>query len=337
METIDFQNSFLYKILGLYPKKSSAIDDMGGVLSLSKDAIYRRLRGDSVLTPTEMARLAVRYNISLDDLVHQSENRVFFDFNAFNRKIDNVEDYIDDLLLGLKRLTSLPKIHLYYPTCEIPIFYYCYFPELFFFKLYVWGRTIWQMDYLMKVPFNANLFSVFVREKTLATINEYIKIPSTELWSLNIFDNTLNQVEYHAESGYFEKKEDALELCDMLKKIAKHMESMAERGEKQDLDGNKIGATFTLFQNEMIYTNNMVLVKSDKYSAVHSSFCNPNFITSADSKLFIYTEKWFKSIIAKSTPIGTMDEKNRSKFFSKIIQKIDRAKLRIESFSQETI
>ena len=337
METIDFQNSFLYKILGLYPKKSSAIDDMGGVLSLSKDAIYRRLRGDSVLTPTEMARLAVRYNISLDDLVHQSENRVFFDFNAFNRKIDNVEDYIDDLLLGLKRLTSLPKIHLYYPTCEIPIFYYCYFPELFFFKLYVWGRTLWQMEYLMKVPFCASHFSFFVREKSLATINEYMKIPSTELWSLNIFDNTLNQVEYHAESGYFARIEDALELCDMLKRIAKHMESMAERGEKVDLEGNKIGASFTLFQNEMIYTNNMVLVKSENYRAVHSSFCNPNFITSADSKLFEYTEKWFKSIIAKSTPIGSMDEMNRSKFFSKIIQKIDRAKMRIESFSLDSI
>ena len=61
-----------------------------------------------------------------------------------------------------------------------------------------------------------------------------MKIPSTELWSLNIFDNTLNQVEYHAESGYFARIEDALELCDMLKRIAKHMESMAERGEKVD-------------------------------------------------------------------------------------------------------
>ena len=155
---------------------------------------------------------------------------------------------------------------------------------------------------------------------------------SVEMWSLNIVDNTLNQIEYHFHTNSFKERKDALGLCDKLLKLAHKLEVMAQQGSKVDTHsahGNG-GSNFTLYHNEIIYTNNTIMVDSPHFKSVYTTFGNPNFLKSSDLRLFNYTQKWFNDVIAKSTQISLHGEKNRKWFFDRLYRRIETVKQRIE-------
>ncbi|HMR43451.1 MAG TPA: helix-turn-helix transcriptional regulator, partial [Saprospiraceae bacterium] len=76
----NIQNQIFELILNRFPKKSDAVEELSQLFSIGKDAIYRRMRGESVLTPDELQKLAVKFNISLDALAFENKNSVFFTF-----------------------------------------------------------------------------------------------------------------------------------------------------------------------------------------------------------------------------------------------------------------
>ena len=69
------QDQLFEIILSRFPRRADAVDELCELLSLAKDPIYRRLRGDTFLSPQELAKLAVHYRISLDAL-RSEEGRV---------------------------------------------------------------------------------------------------------------------------------------------------------------------------------------------------------------------------------------------------------------------
>ena len=71
-----FQINFLETILGKFSKKSKAVDELSELLQVGKDAVYRRLRGDTVLAPEEMKVLARHFQISIDDFIFEDSNSV---------------------------------------------------------------------------------------------------------------------------------------------------------------------------------------------------------------------------------------------------------------------
>ena len=69
-------------------------------------------------------------------------------------------------------LTDLRTIHkekgaeVFYATSEIPIFFYCFYPEIIQFKLYLWARTIWDMEYVKNNPFDFDLIAFPIMQAT---------------------------------------------------------------------------------------------------------------------------------------------------------------------------
>lgn len=333
----NIQNQIFELILNRFPKKSDAVEELSQLFSIGKDAIYRRMRGESVLTPDELQKLAVKFNISLDALAFENQNSVFFTFNSFSQKINSFEDYLSGILQSLDMTLRLPNVKILYASSEIPVFYYCYFPELMTFKLYVWAKTIWSLGYLENRPFNFEIINPQARQMIEDALKKYNALPSVELWSLNIMDNTLNQIEYVLSSGAFENGDDALKLCDKLLDLARHMRLIAETGKKFGLKSNPQDATvpFELYHNEMVYTNNTILVKSPSYNAVFTTFENPNFLTSTDPRLCEHTDKWFTKVVHKSALITSTGEKNRNMFFNRLEKKVLSTRQRIEMLMTE--
>ena len=83
----EFQTRLLEQIAKKYQRKSEAVDILSSLLSIGKDAVYRRLRGDTLLTPDEISLLAKEFYISLDSLVLDNTSSVFFNFSAFTQKL----------------------------------------------------------------------------------------------------------------------------------------------------------------------------------------------------------------------------------------------------------
>lgn len=322
----------LFDILhGRYANKVDLVDDLMRVFDYSRDTAYRRIRGQSMLTPTEVAKLARHYNISLDRLVFEQTNKVMFTFNAFNKVVTEFDDYFDGILSHLNKVRRIPDLTVYYSSLEIPIFYYCFFPELISFKLYVWGRAIWDLPFTRNLPFDFNLIPPSAIAKSKEMLEFYLQLPSLELWSLNIFDNTLNQIEYHLGAGIFKKKKDALLLVERMETLSQHMRDMATNGKKRHLKSLEDLSTIDLLHNEMIYTNNTIMVSSPYASGVFTTFGNPNFLFSDDERIVQYTRNWFDRVIAKSHPLSKGGEKSRNWFFHQLDQRVKRSKTRIEA------
>lgn len=328
----NLQTRLFEKILEQYPRKSLAIEALEELLSVGKDAIYRRFRGDTFLTPSELEILAKAYKISLDKLVFTNSNEVMVSFNAFEQPTQSFHKFVANIHQQIKRLNELPNPHFYYASHEIPVFHYMYFPELICFKFYVWGVTSWGFEYLKDQDFSFDLMPHPVRELCEKSIELYNRVPTTELWSLGIVDNTLNQIEYVATVDRFQNPSDGLLLCDKLLQLVQHMKTMAENGKKHAVETkpHEGSVEFNLYHNELVSTNNMMLVNSNSGRYLVATFCNPNFFRTMDEKLCDYTEEWMERIISQSNSISTHSAKSRDWFFKRLEKKIKAVRSRIE-------
>ena len=331
MSEPNLQEQFFDLLLSRYPRRADAVEELSQLLHLAKDAIYRRMRGDTFLSPAELSKLARHYHISLDALMLGQTNNVLFDFNAFSHKLNDFTDYLGGFIADLEPLRRIPNVHMHFASVEIPVLTYNFLPELISFKLYTWGRTTWNFEYLRDRPFDFDLVTTPVIRLSQTLLEHYVAMDSTELWSVQIVDNTLAQIEYHLYSGGFRRPADALVLCSKLSEWAAHMKAMAAAGKKFKI-GEKPESgrgTLQLFHNEMVYTNITGLITSDYGQMVYAAFCNPNFMKSTDPKLCAFTASWFQTLITKSNPISTSAEKNREWFFGELNKKIERVEQRI--------
>jgi len=315
-------------------RQADAVERVSAILNLSKDAVYRRIRCDTALLLHEVKALALDYRISLDAIVLGQTNGFMGSFNAFSRKITDFSDFLNGLLSDFQVISHLPNPRFYYASVEIPIFTYLFIPELFSFKLYVWGRTTWNLPFLENRPFDFTLVTPPIHRLGEQVLDFYLKIDSTELWSINIVDITLAQIEYHAYSGGFRNNSDALLLCDKLTEWTEHLKSIAKCGKKFRINEKPESgrAALHLYYNEMVHTNNAGLMVTDEGKMLYSAYCNPNFIKSTDTRLCNYTEEWFQNVIGKSIMISASSEKNRDWFFNELNRKIERVKGRINHF-----
>lgn len=329
----NFHTKFLTKLISLYSKKSEAVEGIGEILSMSSDGVYRRLRGETLISLDEMSLLAEAHKLSIDKLLNLNENDVMFTFNSFDNQVRHVDDFVNNLLGLLRQFSMVPDAKVLYASAEIPVFYHAYVPELFSFKLYVWARTVWNLDYFHNEKFKTDIIPFATRQSFKLLTEQYKHLNSVELWSYNIFDNTLNQIEYHLESALFENEHDAIILCEALETICNHMRQMAIHGRKFSLNGDtELGSELTLFHNEIVYTNNTILYTAADFKILFTTFCNPNFIMTKDQRICDFSHDWFNTVVSKSQLISGLNERQRNKYFDGIQRRIALTKKRIELF-----
>lgn len=336
--TNKFQNQIFAEILNRFPKRSVAVDALSELLGVQKDAIYRRLRGDTLLTPEEIALLTRHFQLSLDALVNKDADRVYFSFSPFSRTVSNVGDYLNGILEDLQRVQQLPDVKVFYASFEIPFFYYAYFPELISFKLFIWGKTVWELEYLKDRPFDLDIISYPDEKVSEQILKTFTQLDTIEIWSSNICDNTLSQIEFFTNSGGFKNPEDAYLLCDKLEGLVEQWRKMAALGTKFPLDNftpEMARGSFSLHQQEMLITSNTILVSSPATKVLFPIISNPNYLRTTDQRMCDYQEEWFRKAISKSTSLSMQNEKSRDAFFNIMVRKINATRRRIEGLLEE--
>ncbi|MEO1517633.1 MAG: hypothetical protein AAFV95_21595 [Bacteroidota bacterium] len=327
------QQQLLETILSKYAKKATAVEELSQILAIGKDAVYRRLRGDTLLTPDELGLLSRQFKISLDALVFENTDTVFFTFNRFSKTSKNFEEFLWNFLEEMERASKLPDYRFYYASAELPLFQSMFVPELIAFKMFIWGRTVLDFGFIQEASFSFDLIPLPLMQLTEKMLSIYIRLPSTELWSQNIIDNTLNQFEYHLSSGSFKRPEDALLLCDKLSELIDHMQLMARHGRKMALGATPSetsGSSFDLYHNEMVHTNNTILATTTTGNVLYTTLSNPNFLKSSDPQICEFMEDWFQKVIVKSNSISMQSERSREWFFNRLRKKIERSRHRME-------
>ena len=326
------QELLFERILARYQRKGDAVDELSKLLHVGRDGIYRRLRGDTSLTPDELGMLAGHYHISIDHLRAERSDLVLFNFNAFTRPVRSFDEYLENIHDLLAKVAATPNSSFRYASQTIPIFHYFYYPELVAFKLYAYGQSVWGLEYLFNKQFSFDLIPQVTHRHVKATVRHYNSVPSTGIWSDTIALNTIQQVEYALEVDAFAEPTDALLIIDKLYELMGHVQRMAEHGKKFSIGSEPSDqhVEYQLYRNEMFHLSNTITVHTPQERMVFTTFSNPNFLMTTDQKFCDYTDDWLDRVISRSTSLTRQNERARMAFFNPILKRINASRRRME-------
>lgn len=294
--------------------KNKFVISLSEVLSISRDGVYRRLRGETPLTIDDLELLSRKFHFSVDEMLQENNPGLLTKYEAFE-----TFDW-ERFLLGVKSNFEYhlkrEEFHVYYNAKEIPIFYLLQFPELMAFKCHFWDYTFFADKPLP--PFNPN--SLSLTEKSLGTeiLAHYGKIPSDELWGKEMLNATLKQIVYFYEIEEIQQAQVLL-LKQRLLDLVDFLEGIAEDATKNWIDD---AAKINIYLNELLIGDNTLIVRNEKNLRAYLS---QNIISSViveDEQYCKQTLKTFQTITKKSTLISGSAEKTRKKFFRELRKEI---------------
>lgn len=326
---MEIQKLLFEKIKNSHKSNKNFVSTISDLLNIGKSSVYDRINGKKPLTIFELVLLAQKYNLSIDKLIRRVSVSVDFNFNSLIQQPTNFKEYLDFLLSDLSQLTQQENVKVFYTSNEIPLFYYFMYPDLALFKYFVWAQGSWHIPEILNEKFDESKLHTPEIEKSLNSLSMlYRAVPSTEFWTTSIFDNTLNQILYSAQSKKFINREFPLKLLNTLRKLLKEMEVMAIEGRKSKQQ--PIGS-FQLYHNKITHTNNVVLVEINKQPyKIYFAYDNPNIMTSESQRMGEYTRNWYEKLKRGSDALSQSDEVVRVKFFEIIRKKIDDTQLEVE-------
>jgi len=326
--TGQFQSWLFAEINKKLPPQVTLAKEVGPLLALSSGTVYKKIRGEVPLSLEESLTLLRHYGISADRFITAGRS-VTLQYSAFEQPAMTPVDYLGGLERQLAVLRRLPNPNIWYATYELPIFYYLYFPNLIAFKLYLWARVNWQTPGIRDVPFDPGHFAAAypALDATRLRLQAlYAGIPSREFWPVHTLENTLSQIRLCAVSHLVERPV-ALDLCEHLHQLTDRIGQFAAAGQKTSEDGSE-SAGFDLYLNQMIYTNNTILVRSDSRKAAFTTLDNPNYLHSADPLLIHTIETWMERIRQNTIKISLEGELQRNYMLHQM-------RLRIEAIQSE--
>lgn len=324
MESSNLQHVLFEQIKKNLAPHLSLVDEIAEILSISNDSAYRRIRGEKHLSFEELQKLTVHYHLSLDALLNLQTNSTVFHGSYITRQNFDFATYLKDMLRQIQHVNSFEKKDFFYEAKDVPPFYYFQFPELASFKYFFWMKTILQYPEYSKSFFEPEAVSPEIIETGKKIIETYCAVPSVEFWSVETVNITLRQIDFYKESGVFRKREHIQLLYDQFLALIEHIEKQAETGVKFLADKTPESSTtpFKLFYNEVMLGHNIILAITGDSKIVFLIHGTLNYLITTDERFCNYTYESMQNLMRKSVLISGMGEKERSKFFNILKNKI---------------
>jgi ribosome-associated translation inhibitor RaiA len=326
MDQPSVQQVFFQHIKSNLASHLSMVDEVAELLNISNDSAYRRIRGEKPLSFEEINVLCSKYHISMDQLFHLKNDSFLFSGPLANKDNFGFEMYLEHLLNQLNYFNSFEQREFYYLSKDLFIFHHFGFHELTVFKFFFWMKTILQYPFAGKeiVVLDSIRESVF---KIASKISEaYNKIPSVEIWNEESINATIMQIDYYRQSKIFPSDEHAINVYKSLLDMINHIEKQVEAGCKFPLDGkpNAASVSYKFYVNEFILGDNCSLAVLNNIKVVYLNHATLNVIMTKDPVFTEYTYQHCQNIMRRSTLMSNAGEKDRTRFFNSMREKVER-------------
>ncbi len=324
MEQDNAQSLFFQQIKTLLPPHVSVADEIAGVLGISTDSAYRRIRGEKPITFDDISKLSARFKISIDQFLHLQTNGFIFTGNLGYNSASFFEDYLNNMQQQFEFMKSFDHKHIYFLPNDIPTFIYFQFPELATFTFFYYMKSLLHFPEMKDLKFsvkNMNEDHVRLGKKVQESFNQ---IPSTEIWSIDTINSILRHISFYRDTNVFESKEDILCLYNKLEDLVAHIEKQAELGLRFNYgkSPDKNAAAYRMFHNDLITGDNCVLAEVGDKKITYINHNLINFMYTRDEDFNNYTFNTFQNAIRKSIQISSIGEKARARFFDRLRKKI---------------
>lgn len=333
--TTGIQDRLLGRIKRILPESMSIVDVLSELLEVSTDSVYRRLRNETSLTIQEVSRICEHFNISFDELnTIDNAASVTFTFNPL-ATVDDYKGYLTSIRDDMARFSMVPESTITWAAEDIPIFHHFRYPFLGTFKVYYWFHCIIHTEEHKDRKFNPGLIDEEIRSLCEEIYNLYARIPSVEIWTDLTVASLFAQVDYVWQSGLFEKREDALEVCSLIEQQFNKLQKEAELTYKLGFDDQPILGedSFKLYHSDIEIGNNTIFVNTGTNKILYLTHNTMNKIVTVNRQFCDTTERWIENLKRKSNLISGVSEKQRYQFFNRIKSQLKSIEKRIQEDS----
>jgi hypothetical protein len=324
---LPIQNHFINRFKEVLPSGVGLAEEMADLLDVSTDSAYRRIRGETELTIEEGYKISKKYALSIDDVFSNQNDTVTFSYTKLTDSDHNFEIYLNRLLTHLKTLKKFDNRKIYYVAEEIPIFYSFFSKKLTDFKLFYWQRSVLNVPEYQQRKFDWGVVPQKLIDIAHASYEEYLTIPSSEIWTSETVLTGLKQIQFYYDSGII-SSDHALELLTEYRSMIDMIMKNAENSRKNISDKTD---TYFMYNSEVVLGTNCIYVIMGETTYSYISFNSMNSLTTNNPQFCEETEHWVRNLEKKSTLISGVSEKQRYQFFSLMYKAIDACIEKIKS------
>lgn len=323
----DLQAAILSHLRQLVPKEKNLAAELANALGIATNAAYKRIEGRTAFTIHDLARLSQHFPLPWHRIFQQGQTGFQIEFSGFVAQRSCVE-YLTLLEWELAALRNAPSPEIWFLTVGLPDFHLFHFEDLALFQLYFWERISWGNPAWQDRKFR---FEVENKQElsalTKRIVHHYMHIPTFEFWNEHVLDSFLHQLVYAYESKLFEQAADFRRLLSQLHQLINHLESMASKDVRFVPGGATVDrpAPWSLFYNETMRNNILLLVKTGDSETFYAVVNNPHFVRSNDPGMVAYAKDVFSLKMERSQPLGKAGEKYRGGFFDKLRRQVEQA------------
>src|SRR2546423_559557 len=328
MDSSEIQQELFKQIKRNIPENLSATEEIARILDVSPDSVYRRMRGEKTISLDEVQRLCAHYKISLDQLIGLETNAFIFEGNLLSSKTFNFEAWVTSIMQQMAYMNSFKKKEFYYICKDIPFFHHYYFKEIAAFKWFFWLKTYFHFPEFEKRKFKFSDYPDELFALDQKVLNIYNQMPSTEFWNIESMNIILRQIAFYLDGDVFESSGDAYILYELVGKIWDHLERQATLGYKFDYNDpdKKPMGEFKMYFNEVLLGDNNILVILDDVKASYITHTTINYMITRDVRFNENMYNHIQNTMKRSTLISKVSEKERSRFFRIVRDRLDRRK-----------
>ena len=139
-DTSNIQQLLFEDIREKLDARTSMVEEIADILSISTDSAYRRIRNVTWLSFQEVGQLAYHFNLSIDKYVNPTAQAAAFYFKSLNEGSYNFIEYLKSIRSDLKTLNSSSNANIIYFAADIPLPQLLFVPEIAAFKLFLLGK-----------------------------------------------------------------------------------------------------------------------------------------------------------------------------------------------------
>lgn len=327
-EKLSVQYEFFNQIRASLPSHITLVDAVADFLNISNDSAYRRIRGETPISFDEMGKLSRHFRISVDKLLNIQTDSYIFSGSLAGAQDHILDQWLETVLNQFEFMSTYPGCRIYYLAKDLPLPHFFQTPELAAFKFFFWQKSILQYDQLRGVRFEMDQVDAHCRRLSEKIVETYNRISTTEVWNAESINSTIRQIAFYRDSGMFRSKSELFLLWDIIENLVNHLERQAEYGVKFAFGGDPTagGASYSMFNNELILGNNTVLVDFESFKLTFLNHSIINFIHTQDTRFNDHTYLGIQNMIRKSEQLNSVNEKGRLNFFNRLRSKINRAR-----------
>ena len=228
----NLRSTFVSRILSNIPPRVKPIDYLMEALDISRESVYRRIRGDISFTLEEIAKLSVELGFSIDELILKDmHSRMFFDLHTTPEQ-DPSEVFVTMFQMyfqGIFDVLHIKDVESTMALNHIPFGIVIFSNHLLKFSYYRWMHHN-NHETSLKYFYSDVTLPEKITHLQYEAMENLKKIRSnTIIFGPDVFLNLIREIQYYYKRKLINENEFLL-LRDDLSKLVDLVESIAQFG-----------------------------------------------------------------------------------------------------------